>query len=178
MPPLAYCKMAGTKYVVSQSRSKKSRKKPKNLHTKSPTHLYKSDMNYQKGWCLEARNKTSQKTWTPTHKITHALIQIRYESSKGVGSGFAAAHPFWGWIWDLYKGVGDLCVQVLRFSGFCVISCFETVTQHISVQPFCNMSMEALNMMVKQAKHLVFCRPAKSGGVTKWKAGLFTCWIQ
>ena len=26
------------------------------------------------------------------------------------------------------------------------------------------MSMEALEMMVKQAKHLVFCRPAKSGG--------------
>ena len=44
-----------------------------------------------------------------------------------------------------------------------MISCFETVTQHISGQPFCNMSMEALEMMVKHTKNLLFCRPAKSG---------------
>ena len=53
MPPLTYCKMAGPKYVVSKSQSKKSRNKhktPKHLHTKSPTHLYESDMNPQKGW--------------------------------------------------------------------------------------------------------------------------------
>ena len=46
-----------------------------------------------------------------------------------------------------------------------MISCFETVTQHISGQPFCNMSMEALEMMVKHAKHILFCRLAKSGEV-------------
>ena len=44
-----------------------------------------------------------------------------------------------------------------------MISCFETVTQHISGQPFCNLSMEALEMMVTYAKHLVVCKPAKSG---------------
>ena len=65
---------------------------------------------------LEARNHTKkQKTYTPTHKITHALIQIIYESSKGVGGGFAAAHPFWGWIWDLYKCVGDFVCRCLGF---------------------------------------------------------------
>ena len=45
-----------------------------------------------------------------------------------------------------------------------MISCFETVTQHISGQPFCNMSMEALEMMVKHAKNLFVCRLANSGG--------------
>ena len=44
-----------------------------------------------------------------------------------------------------------------------MISCFETVTQHISGQPLCNMSMEALEMMVTHAKSFLFCRPAKSG---------------
>ena len=44
-----------------------------------------------------------------------------------------------------------------------MISSFETVTQHISGQPFFNMSMEALEMMIKHAKKLLFCRPAKSG---------------
>ena len=43
------------------------------------------------------------------------------------------------------------------------MSCFETVTQHISGQPFCNTSMEALEMMVKQLENLLFCRAAKSG---------------
>ena len=38
MPPLTYCKMAGPKYVVSQSRSKKSRKKPKDLNTYTQNH--------------------------------------------------------------------------------------------------------------------------------------------
>ena len=44
-----------------------------------------------------------------------------------------------------------------------MISCIETVTQHISGQPFCNMSMEALEIIAKHAKNLLFCRPAKSG---------------
>ena len=37
-----------------------------------------------------------------------------------------------------------------------MISCFETVTQHTSGQPLCDMSMEALEMMVKHVKHYVF----------------------
>ena len=46
-----------------------------------------------------------------------------------------------------------------------MISCFETVTQHIWGQPFCNMSMEAVEMIVKDKKNICFCRPAKSGEV-------------
>ena len=38
MPPLTYCQMAGLKYVVSQSRSKKSRKQPSNLNTYTQNH--------------------------------------------------------------------------------------------------------------------------------------------
>ena len=44
-----------------------------------------------------------------------------------------------------------------------MISCLETMTQHISGQPFCNMSMEASEMIVKHTKHLLCCRLAKSG---------------
>ena len=50
-----------------------------------------------------------------------------------------------------------------------MISCFETVTQHISGRPFCTMSTEALEMIVKYAKNLVVCRRAKSGEVEKFK---------
>ena len=50
-----------------------------------------------------------------------------------------------------------------------MISCFETVTQHISGRPFCTMSTEALEMIVKYAKNLVFCRRAKSG------EGMYKC---
>ena len=46
-----------------------------------------------------------------------------------------------------------------------MISFFETLTQHILGQPFCNMSMEVLEMIVKHAKDVLFCRPAKSGEV-------------
>ena len=80
-----------------------------------------------------------------------------------MGGGFAAAHPFWGWIWDVYKCVGDFVCRCLGFKVVCVISCFETVTQHISGQPFCNMSMEALEMMVKHAKNLETYQPGKVG---------------
>ena len=41
-------------------------------------------------------------------------------------------------------------------------SCFETVTQQTSGEPFCNMSMEAVNMIVEHGEQLV-CRFAKSG---------------
>ena len=41
-----------------------------------------------------------------------------------------------------------------------MISCFETVTQDVLGQPFCNMSMEALEMMVRDDQK---SRPAKSG---------------
>ena len=61
MPPLTYCEIAGPKYVVSQSRSKKSRKQTKSfkhLHPKSPTRLYKSDMNPQKGWAAASPSPT------------------------------------------------------------------------------------------------------------------------
>ena len=37
-----------------------------------------------------------------------------------------------------------------------MISCFETAAQHISGQPFGNMSMEALEMMVKHEKNQFF----------------------
>ena len=53
MPPLTYCKMAGPKYVGSQSRSKTSRIKPKNLntYTNKITHalIHKSHIHSQRG---------------------------------------------------------------------------------------------------------------------------------
>ena len=49
--------------------------------------------------------------------------------------------------------------------GFFVVDCFETVAQHISGQPFCNMSMAAMEMMVQHTKTLVGCRLTKSGEV-------------
>ena len=57
MPLLTYCKMAGPKYVVAQSRNKKSRKatsKTKSLHTISPTHFYKSDIHSFRGWAASS----------------------------------------------------------------------------------------------------------------------------
>ena len=44
-----------------------------------------------------------------------------------------------------------------------MISCYENVTQHIPGQPFYNMSMEALEMMIKSFKDILCCRLAKSG---------------
>ena len=43
---------------------------------------------------------------------------------------------------------------------FCVISCFETVTHRIAGQPFCNMSMDALEMIVIRTTFAVCCRLA------------------
>ena len=43
-----------------------------------------------------------------------------------------------------------------------MISCFETLQQHISGQPLCNMSIHALESMVKDARNLVSWRRAKS----------------
>ena len=87
----------------------------------------------------------------------------------------AAAHPFWEWIWDLYKCLGDFVCRCLGFYVLFVISCFETATQHISGQPFCNMSMDALDVMVNQAINLVFCRPAQSGEVVHSSFEQFVC---
>ena len=42
-------------------------------------------------------------------------------------------------------------VEVFKFC--CVSSCFETVTHHISGRPFCTMSTEALEMIVKHSKN-------------------------
>ena len=38
-----------------------------------------------------------------------------YPSPKGVGRGEAAAHPFCGFIYDLYKCVGDFGCRCLGF---------------------------------------------------------------
>ena len=57
-----YYKMAGTKYVVSQHRSKKSRKTSENLHTYTQDHartyIYKSDMNHHKGWAAASSDQS------------------------------------------------------------------------------------------------------------------------
>ena len=45
-----------------------------------------------------------------------------------------------------------------------MISCFEIVTPHMSGQPFCNMSMDALEMIVTGEAKQFCCRLAKSGG--------------
>ena len=63
------------------------------------------------------------------------------------------------WVISLSRCFGLL---VLR-----VISCFETVTQHMSDQPFCILSMEAFDMVVTHAKNVVCCRFATSGAVTQ-----------
>ena len=49
------------------------------------------------------------------------------------------------------------------FLGGGVISGFKTVLQHMLGQPFYNMSVEALEMMVKHANNLLCRRPAESG---------------
>ena len=54
---------------------------------------------------------------------------------------------------------------LLGFEFVCEISCIETVTHHISGQPFCTMSMESLEMIVKHAKSLFVGRHAKPGEV-------------
>ena len=65
----------------------------------------------------EIIQKHKNLTQIHTNEITHALMQIKYESRKRVGGGFAAAHP----VGDRYGicrsawvtwGVG---VQVSRF---------------------------------------------------------------
>ena len=101
----------------------------------------------------QPRSKNSSKeyiqTETPTHKITRALMQIRYDSSKGVGGDFAAARPFWGCIWDLCKCLCEFLCRRLRFWVGCIFSWFETVPQHISGQLFRNLSREVLERVVK-----------------------------
>ena len=70
----------------------------------------------QHGWleicCATVSNQEikqrSQEHKHLLHTTTHALTEIRYESSKAVGGGFAGAHAFWEWILDLYEGVGNV----------------------------------------------------------------------
>ena len=64
---------------------------------------------------------------------------------------------------ELCKCVGDVVWRSLSFCAFRMISCFETVPQHISGQPYCNMSTDALEITVKYSINLVLWRLAKSG---------------
>ena len=121
IPLLTYFRMAGPKYEVSQSRSKISHK---------------------------SQNKS--KDYRSEHKTTHTIIQLPYLSTKGVCGGEAAAHPCWGFISGLYKCVGD-GVWLLRFLGSLGDLLLRVCdTQHNLGRPFCNMSMEALEMMGSQ----------------------------
>ena len=71
---------------------------------------------------LEARNHpTNVKKRTPIHKIPNAVIQIPYPFPKGVGGGEAAAHTFWGFIFDVYKYVSDFVLTCLGLWVFCMI---------------------------------------------------------
>ena len=96
MPPLIYCKMAGTEYVVLQSRSTKH----KNLLNTCTQHHPRTHVNHI--WII-----------------------------KRVGGGITAAHPFWEWISDFYKYMGDFVCICLDVEACCVTSCFEPETQHV-----------------------------------------------
>ena len=77
--------------------------------------------------------------------IQHVTLPLRFL----VCPWLCIAHPFWGFIYDLYKCVGNFVCRCLGCLVFCVISRFETITQHISGQPFCNMSMEAWELIIE-----------------------------
>ena len=122
-----------------------------------PKYVAAQSRNKKYGKQLENR-----KTYTPNHPRTYiSPISI----PKGVGGGEAAAHPFWEFISDLYKRVGEFVCRCWGLLFCCVIYRFEIAPQHSSGQPFCNMSIEAVEMIVKYTQNLVCCRLAKAGVV-------------
>ena len=83
-------------------------------------------------------------TLPPTHKITVALIQSPYPLRTVWVAATPISAPFRGF----------------EIVGFRMISRFETVTNHISDLPFCDMKMEVSEMKVKHRQHLLFRRLA------------------
>ena len=62
---------------------------------------------------LEVGNRgTNQQAENPANKITHALVESKYELSKVVDGSFAAAHPFWECFWAFASACVMLCVYV------------------------------------------------------------------
>ena len=82
--------------------------------------------------------------------------------------GWAAASPpptpFGGGYGICRSAWVMLCVGVQVPSVWCPNSYFENVTPYISGQPFCSMSMEALEMLENTEHKYLAYRLAKSGG--------------
>ena len=80
--------------------------------------------------------------------------------------GWRVAPPLIPGGWIYISAWVMLFVGVSRFLDCCLISCFEIVPHRFRGQPFCIMSMDALEMIVKYTTSIVCCKLAKSGGVS------------